>query len=398
MFFLPALLFLATGGDLRLDGSASVVDEAGRHVIRVEVATNLPDQALVEGELYYLVQEPSEEDPSVKEWVEKPVLGAMSHAPVSDGLAVIDLARYTSRPYPLPYRIWLEYDPNVQDPLVRDAAPVARRVRKSFDFKYGDPADFKKIVEERRANYYADYVSIDRLYHDLNQTFMEFWREPKWDRDAWERWKRSWVAKVERTKEYNDDRMTVGLVPFDWKGQGSVEAMCIELLGLAGGCSDLLEEKKGTKPLPTEAQEAMRRFRRMYDDGFAGMDFDAQVDLSSVLPDLDAVKAEVQKVGDFLRAWKDGKDFDREAWGKAREAIAGQVLEHMLKLSSEVPRSSVYKRLSDLSADIEALLGRCDQAFAGPDRSSAAEITGLIDSLASRLDEIKTLLQTGGQK
>jgi hypothetical protein len=351
MQILVLVLALSVQEEWKVECSTTVSRTEEGWTFRVTGKTDFPDGTVLRGRVDALYEADDLEKGGKKIEQEPFYFGrpAWQRGVVKGGAFSLDVYSFVRRPYSLPYRLRVQYNPEFQDDETREAVG-GKGIDRFFDFREGDEEELAEELNGAADLLHDEFLQVRKLFDELKKTFARFRKEKTPDRKAWTAWLDPWMDRVDVLKVANGDRFDLWILWIERQGKFRIEGFCSRLPDLASDCSDILF---GQDEVFARMQYKMRSFLDYYEEAIEVVGLNMPLDVLTIGPALAIFEAQVKRLDRFDPAtWKGERAEFRRIASQALMDVAG----------SFGNRKRGYYRANRIIAAFRDLLEKADGA------------------------------------
>ncbi len=363
MQILILLLALTLQEEKKLDCTTTIVQGEDGWTFQVEGKTDFPDGTVLRGRIYALYETDDLEKGGTKIETEPFFYGpgAWQDGEVKAGAFTLDVYSFARRPYSLPYRLRVLYDPRMQGGEIREKAGN-KVVDRFFDFREGDDDDLLEELKGEAGRLHDGFLKVRKLFDELKVAFTRFRKEKAPAKKAWSKWLDPWMDRVDELRVENDDRLDLWTLWIERQGKFRIEGFCSRLPDLASDCQDILF---GREELLPRMQYKMRAFLDYYEEAIEVVGLNMPLDVATIGP---ALKA-------FLEQEKKLDGFDPATWKKERTEIRLAGSQALMDIAGSFGnRKRGYYRVNRIISAFRNVLGKADGAKDASELQAARKV------------------------
>jgi len=333
----------------------------------LEGTTNLPDEAILDANLYFLSLEKSKSDDEQVE-VNEGFIDA-KFVEVESGRFRAEFGGYKRKPFSINYRCVVALDPSQQPDLVR--ARNINRVLEKIDIRLGSRDDFEAELEKVRQELYDDFITLDKLFDELKTELLKRLDNPSVNKNSWKEWVTGFNKKLKVTRDKNETRSDDWIVLMERRGKIFVGGLCERLEKLSEECTKIIELNKDSKGAFT----MMQAFKATYNEDMNMFGFDKPLEATKVKEIFSSIEGNITELQNAIKGG---------GYNKQIETIEGHITSNILLLADVVPQRAL-KSLTDISSNIQSVFAHYRNTPTGATLDEIAELKGRIAELKASL-------------
>lgn len=278
----------------KIEPKLELVEEGGRWKYRVTGTTELPDRAVLRVKMYYVtIDAKGEEDVTSFYHDAKPL---ETPAAARDGAFEAALGDFPRKPYPIHYRVVVDFDPAGQPREVLKLVDVPRAYSARADIPAAPKEELEPVLGPVREALVRDYAEIEKLYLDLQKEFTSI-TSGATDASTWEAWKDGFLDRVDALKAANALRFEIWAVFIERNGKQRLTGLIDLIYDLVSlGTKALAAAGDAREKILVDAKDALDDFKRNHFDALNSLGLAETPDAAALAPLLE----EAQKLIDGI--------------------------------------------------------------------------------------------------
>ena len=365
-------------------GKTSINRPNNTYVFYLEGETNLPEETVLEGEVYYAKKIPLHESLQ-KEIGQK---YQIEYYLMDKRLVNVKNSRFElicgffKRPlYSGDYNFKIKFDPNVQPETIRQQVPVGLKpIIQETTVTFGNPVNLpqEKLTAQRAA--YQDLEKIQQFYQNLVQTVQKHRSAQSFDSNQWNQWSEAWQTEVNQLLDKNKLRFEERIYWLESSARYSISLLGNELLRMA---QEFARITPGRDLLQSAEifTNASKEFLAVLNDQLQSLGYQKIVDqpktaeiLAEIKSHYNGIKASYQK---YLV-----NHSDLSLWATGQLLRRTQIKEKLFSLTQETPDYIFAGYILPLGEDVTEYFKLIDLQLINNDRLLQPQI----EELQKRID------------
>ncbi|MBI3268435.1 MAG: hypothetical protein HYZ53_05390 [Planctomycetes bacterium] len=375
---------------IRLEVSLAHETSGPTHIFVLEVRTDLPDGATIEGALCYVKK--------TKEGEEQEVDLECASLPVTHGRVEFRLGHFHRDLYVGVYRgravVQAQAQPEaVVRRLGEDSAPIVVRA----DLPLGEPALLTGQKAAARECLMTDFKRLRDLFRELVPRVTRLYSLPEAQAAAWREGRDGWLARIEDLREQNKLRIEADVYWVEMYGKRYVEMLTSDLKQAERAVGDELEKPFAARRPFAQLQE-LNEFPLTQEMFMQNLGMNAVADAEGLASAVLSYRKLLDEVSAWIarrRAPATAKEAASE-WAGRRGPLEASAQSALARLSS-LAADSAFHDVARLGRDSSTLLAACAQAAAQPgdDPPALAGAARLQASMTEALERLDALAREG---